>query len=110
MATQNGWVTVTKKTQHHTQQRTSTHLAKTWAQKNARDPQYPLNPRSGAKQPSQRDQTIPPLGATYSFSSKPGETWADEVERCEAAGWRSGWYSTRREHHSWLAAAKCTVN
>tara|TARA_Y100000389_G_scaffold202486_1_gene247909 strand:+ start:4646 stop:4873 length:228 start_codon:yes stop_codon:yes gene_type:complete len=51
----------------------------------------------------------------YSFSSKAGETWADDVERAEENGWVSGWpLSTQAKrkvsHSNWAAAAKFNVN
>ena len=124
--TQQAWTTaVGKNTRPSTQpQRIDPQVAhdltKTWARRNAQDLRYALNECKQVKvndmeryipaTMSQQDPTVPKLGATYSFSPKPGETWADEVERAEAAGWQSGWFPVKKEHKSWAAAARCVVH
>lgn len=100
------WTTVAKRNTLRPQQhkpridpQVANQLTRNWTQKNKRDQHYPLNPQ----------------GHKYPFSSKNGETWADEVEREEEAGWVSGWPSNtqpkrRVQPSSWAAAAKCVVH
>ena len=80
---------MTSVTSHEIDNQVAHYLAQTWAKKNARDTGYPMN--------------------KWPYSLKDGETWADEVERSEKAGWVSGWGShknTKKEYKSWAHAVK----
>tara|TARA_Y100000996_G_C22144470_1_gene487682 strand:- start:309 stop:548 length:240 start_codon:yes stop_codon:yes gene_type:complete len=60
-------------------------LGKTWARKNAQDPEYPLNPWNPAtnvemKKQITRDDYNQVFSKTYTFSLKDGRTWADASE------------------------------
>ena len=60
-------------------------LGKSWARKNAQDPQYPLNPWNPATNVEMKKQITTDdynqiFQKTYTFSLKDGRTWADASE------------------------------